>query len=109
MAHEDIELAGMGTTIVALHESDGYACIAHAGDSRVYRLRGEEMIQLTLDHSWVSEQLQRNLISEEDARVHRWKNVITRALGNKMDVEVDVTVFTELLILVDTGLERFIK
>lgn len=90
MAQEDIELAGMGTTIVGVYGDGDHLCIAHAGDSRAYRLRNTQMEQLTIDHSWVSEQLQKNLITEEDARVHRWRNVITRALGNKMDVEVDV-------------------
>src|SRR5690606_20051558 len=90
MAQEDMELAGMGTTIVCVNVDGDHLCIAHAGDSRAYRLRSTQMEQLTLDHSWVSEQLQKKLISEEDARVHRWRNVITRALGNKMDVEVDV-------------------
>lgn len=90
MAQEDSDLAGMGTTIVGVYGDDDHICIAHAGDSRTYRLRNTQLEQLTLDHSWVSEQLQKNLITEEDARVHRWRNVITRALGNKMDVEVDV-------------------
>lgn len=86
------DYAGMGTTIVAaLFETcHGGVTLAHVGDSRCYRLRGEEFAQLTLDHSWVSEQVQKKILTEEEARNHRWKNVITRALGNKLDVEIDI-------------------
>jgi protein phosphatase len=45
---------------------------------------------LTTDHSWVNEQLLRNLITEEEARTHRWRNVITRAIGNRLDLQVDM-------------------
>lgn len=89
---EHQEYSGMGTTLVAmLVDLDArQLVIAHVGDSRCYVLRGGSMEQLTLDHSWVSEQLQKKIITPEEAKNHRWKNVITRALGNKLDVEVDV-------------------
>ncbi|MDX1972644.1 MAG: Stp1/IreP family PP2C-type Ser/Thr phosphatase [Candidatus Sumerlaeia bacterium] len=89
---EHQEYSGMGTTMVAMLISADHqqASIAHVGDSRCYLFRGGKLTQLTLDHSWVSEQLQKNIITEEEAKNHRWKNVITRALGNKLDVEVDV-------------------
>ncbi len=89
---EHQEYAGMGTTLVALLRSPGenVISVAHVGDSRCYCLRDGKMTQLTMDHSWVSEQLQKNIITPEEAKNHRWKNVITRALGNKLDVEVDV-------------------
>lgn len=92
LALEHQEYSGMGTTLVAiLLTPDGQTVsVAHVGDSRCYRLREGKLDQLTLDHSWVSEQLQKNIITEEEAKNHRWKNVITRALGNKLDVEVDV-------------------
>ena len=89
---EHQEYQGMGTTLVAMQfdpETDRIA-IAHVGDSRCYRLRGGALSQLTLDHSWVSEQLQKRIITPEEAKNHRWRNVITRALGNKLEVEVDV-------------------
>jgi len=91
---EHQEYSGMGTTLVALlvNESAGQITIAHVGDSRCYRLFAGNLEQLTLDHSWVSEQLQKNIITAEEAKNHRWKNVITRALGNKLDVEIDVQV-----------------
>ncbi len=89
-AREEEEYAGMGTTIVGLHIQDSTAVIANVGDSRCYHLRGFEFIQLSTDHTWVNEQLKRNIISAEEARSHRWRNVITRALGTKRYVDVDI-------------------
>lgn len=85
------ELGGMGTTIAALRITGNEAVIAHVGDSRVYRFRNGTLTPLTSDHSWVNEQVQKKLISIEDARNHRYRNVITRALGNRFDVEIDVS------------------
>ncbi len=89
---EHQEYSGMGTTLVSmLIDSESQSLvIGHVGDSRCYRLRRGELKQITLDHSWVSEQLQKNIITAEEAKNHRWKNVITRALGNKLEVDVDV-------------------
>lgn len=86
------EYTGMGTTIVsALFDlQDQTVSLAHVGDSRCYRLRNGAYEQVTLDHSWVSEQVQKKILTPEEARTHRWKNVITRALGNKLDVEIDI-------------------
>jgi protein phosphatase len=90
MQQERPELNGMGTTIATLRLADNEATLAHVGDSRVYRMRGEDLALLTSDHSWVNEQLQKNIITAEEARNHRYKNVITRALGNRIDLEIDV-------------------
>ncbi|MGI8908550.1 MAG: Stp1/IreP family PP2C-type Ser/Thr phosphatase [Candidatus Sumerlaeaceae bacterium] len=90
MQQERPELNGMGTTIATLRIAEGEATLAHVGDSRVYRMRGDDLTQLTSDHSWVNEQLQKNIITAEEARNHRYKNVITRALGNRTDLEIDV-------------------
>jgi protein phosphatase len=89
---EHQEYAGMGTTLVSmlLDPDRRHAVVAHVGDSRCYLLRSGQLSQVTMDHSWVSEQLAKNIITAEEAKNHRWKNVITRALGNKLDVEVDV-------------------
>ncbi|MCX7017366.1 MAG: Stp1/IreP family PP2C-type Ser/Thr phosphatase [Candidatus Sumerlaeota bacterium] len=88
-ASENRAYGGMGTTIVGLLFYDGRAAAAHVGDSRLYRLRGGRLEQLTCDHSWVNEQLQGKFITEEEARSHRWRNVITRALGNRPTLEID--------------------
>ncbi len=90
LANENQAYSGMGTTVVGLLLNETKAIVAHVGDSRLYRLRGEELTQITADHSWVNEQLRRNIISAEEAKSHRWRNVITRALGNKMDIEVEL-------------------
>lgn len=84
------ELSGMGTTIAAIKIDDNHVTIAHVGDSRIYRFREGKLELLTSDHSWVNEQLQKNIITAEEARNHRYKNVITRALGNRLDLEIDV-------------------
>lgn len=82
---------GMGTTMVAVYAPFNRLHIAHVGDSRVYRLRMGRLEQLTSDHSWVNEQLKRNVITEEEARSHRWRNIITRALGSqRANLEVDL-------------------
>jgi protein phosphatase len=91
MSQQNNALSGMGTTIVGLLHTQGKAHVVNVGDSRAYRIRNDLILQLTTDHSWVGEQLQRNLISEDEARLHRWRNIITRALGNREDVEIDVS------------------
>lgn len=94
MQQERPELNGMGTTIATLRIDEEEATLAHVGDSRVYRMRGDDLSLLTSDHSWVNEQLQKNIITAEEARNHRYKNVITRALGNRVDLEIDVRMET---------------
>jgi protein phosphatase len=64
--------------------------IGNVGDSRAYLFRQSGYRQITEDHSWVNDQLRQNLITAEDARVHPWRNVITRALGSREFVEVDI-------------------
>lgn len=86
----DQELRGMGTTVVALLASENRVCLANVGDSRGYLLRDGQLRQVTLDHSLVSEQMRAGLITEKDARTHRYKNIITRSVGYQEDVEIDV-------------------
>jgi PPM family protein phosphatase len=89
LASENATYEGMGTTLSGAILNGSRVFVVHVGDSRVYLLRAGELRQLTTDHSWVNEQLQRNIITPEEARTHRWRNVITRALGHKVDLEVD--------------------
>lgn len=91
-AQREPTLSGMGTTAVALWYADGQLHLAHVGDSRAYRVRGGEIHQITADHSLVAEQVRAGLITAEDARNHRLRNIITRAVGNMEDVEVDTSV-----------------
>jgi protein phosphatase len=90
MAGENADFSGMGTTLVTVYMPASILHVAHVGDSRVYRLRQDRLESITSDHSWVNEQLQRKIITEDEARNHRWRNVITRALGNRLDLEVDI-------------------
>lgn len=80
----------MGTTVVALALEDGRIHFAHVGDSRLYRLRGGELIRLTHDHSLVQELVDEGMLDAEQARHSPQKNIITRALGLEAGVEVDV-------------------
>lgn len=87
---QDGSLHGMGTTVAALLVCGSSAVVAHVGDSRVYRLRNGELELLTEDHTWVNEQVSAGFLSEDQARVHPLKNVVTRALGGDGQLEVDV-------------------
>ncbi len=81
---------GMATTVVAVLVQDDVAEIAHVGDSRLYLVREGKIARLTSDHSWVNEQVQSGVIDSEQARNHPLRNVVTRALGGRPDLEVDV-------------------
>jgi protein phosphatase len=89
MADLDPSQRGMSTTISALLVAGSYAVTAQVGDSRIYRVRGGVGVQLTEDHTLVNYKLKQGLISSEEARTMKGKNVITRAVGHKDYVEVD--------------------
>ena len=85
----DIQLEGMGTTVVAATIVDNMLYVANVGDSRLYYVEDGNLIQLTQDHSLVEEMVKRGEITESDARMHPNKNIITRALGSSDKVMVD--------------------
>jgi serine/threonine protein phosphatase PrpC len=87
---ESAEYEGMATTVAAVLIDGDTAHLAHVGDSRIYVWSGGEFSQLTNDHSWVNEQIQSGVISAEQARSHPLRNVVTRALGGRSDLLVDV-------------------
>jgi protein phosphatase len=87
-------LRGMGTTMAAVLFDGGYMSVAHVGDSRVYLIRDGSITRLTEDHSLVSEQVSEGLISREEAERSETRNILTRALGQDPDVEVDFREFT---------------
>jgi PPM family protein phosphatase len=87
---EDHSLRGMGTTLVAAVIADHHAVIGHVGDSRAYALRDSTLMLLTEDHSWVHEQVAAGHLSEDQARDHPFKSVVTRALGGDSSVEVEL-------------------
>jgi len=81
---------GMGTTIVVSLFYDNKLAIGHIGDSRVYRFRNNKMKQITKDHSFVQELIDKGLFSKDEARASNKKNVVTRALGVAPAVEAEV-------------------
>lgn len=87
----DEKFYGMGTTVVALVLLENTAFAAHVGDSRLYRLRGNEMQLLTLDHSQVMEMVKQGILSFEEAHTHEDKNIILRAVGTQPKVEAEVS------------------
>jgi len=90
-ALENAEREGMGTTVAAALVEGNRIHIAHVGDSRVYRLDASGLVRLTHDHSLVEEQLRAGIIDEEAAKTHPMRNIITRALGVRDEVQVDVS------------------
>ena len=86
-AEADARLSGMGTTLVAALYQPDYGLVANVGDSRAYLFRSGKIFQVTRDHSWVTEQLNNGILTEEEAAHHPFRNVITRALGNEAQVE----------------------
>lgn len=112
-AAENMLRSGMGTTCVATVLRGNVAYIANVGDSRAYLVRKARMRQVSQDHSWVAEQVRAGLLTEEQARTHAQRNVITRSLGTQTDVEIDI--FREVLeegdtlVLCSDGLSGFIS
>lgn len=104
---------GMGTTIVALLLQDSFVTVAHAGDSRIYRLRDGVLEQLTQDHSLVMEQVRRGLITLEQAEKSEMQNIIIRALGSEEGVEPDVQDLiafrNDVYMLATDGLTKLVK
>lgn len=88
-ANADASKAGMGTTIVAAVVVGDKLYTANVGDSRLYVINQERITQITRDHSLVEEMVRLGEMDKEDAKVHPDKNIITRAIGAKADVEVD--------------------
>lgn len=86
----DGALKGMATTAAAVLIGPDRPTIAHVGDSRIYRGRRGQWEQLTVDHSWVSEQLRAGVMSESEASRHPWRHIVTRALSGGEDPAIDV-------------------
>ena len=106
---------GMGATIVAalIDSDEGQLTVAHVGDSRAYLYRNNASELITSDHSWVHEQVMAGLLSEEAARNHPLKNVVTRALGGAQEPAVDIAErkleVDDLLLLCSDGLNTMLS
>ena len=96
-AQSQAQYAGMGTTIVAGLFDDNRVVVGHVGDSRMYRLRGETLETITRDHSLLQEQIDGGMISVEDARVSKNKNLVTRAVGIDAEVMPEIHVHDALV------------
>lgn len=81
------ELKGMGTTLCLLHLHPEGAILAHAGDSRIYRLRDKKLQLMTEDHSLLSELSSRGKLTQEEASTFHYKNIITKAVGTEPQLE----------------------
>ena len=90
-AQEDAGLRGMGTTAVCALSEESHLDLAHIGDSRIYLMRDGALRLMTQDHSWISEQVQKGILSEDQARNHPYRNVVTKALGAGPDIEPDLS------------------
>lgn len=112
-AVEEPEYKGMGTTSVAVLVDGGNAFIAHVGDSRGYIVRDGRIEQLTEDHSLVNQRIKAGLLTPEEARNHKLKNIITRSLGYMEDVEIDIQVCAvrrgDRFILCSDGLSNLVE
>jgi protein phosphatase len=84
------ESRGMGTTMTAVFLDGKTGIVGHVGDSRAYLIRNGKIEQLTRDHSWVAEKVRQGLLTEQEAREHKWRNVITNALGSYPQLRLDL-------------------
>lgn len=91
-AEANVDCRGMGTTIVVAVFDEDRLAVAHVGDSRAYRLRGEELAQITKDHSLVQEQIDAGLVDPASAAYALHRNLVTRAVGVDPEMEVELHV-----------------
>lgn len=110
---ESIELSGMGTTVVLLIVSSGEIHVAHIGDSRAYKKTMDGIQKLTMDHSYVQNLINIGQITEEEAKIHPKRNIITRALGVRDEVVADYDCFNfdsnEVILACTDGLSNYIS
>ena len=112
-AKDRLEYVGMGTTVVSVLAMNDHVALAHVGDSRIYRIRGGEIVQLSRDHSLVQQQVDHGILSAEEAQGSQYKHLITRALGLKESVEVDLAEHlvqvADFLLLCSDGLSDLLE
>ena len=112
MSKQDDSLIGMGTTFVAVIVASNMLYISHVGDSRAYMYNGNAIVQLTKDHSVVQAMVENGDITQEEAKNHPQKNVITRALGVEENVSFDYLEQPlnkdDVLVLCTDGLTNFV-
>ncbi len=111
-AQSQPQYAGMGTTLVTAVFHNNLITVAHVGDSRLYRLRGERFEQVTRDHSFLQEQIDSGLITKEQARNAQGKNLVLRAMGIDPQVEAEIhdyeTAVGDVYLLCSDGLSDMV-
>ena len=111
-AQRDVKLEGMGTTLVAATVIDNTLHFANIGDSRLY-LISDNIRQLSKDHSLVEEMVRLGGIKAEEAKNHPDKNIITRAIGVKEDVEADIYEYRlkkgDVILMCTDGLSNMVE
>lgn len=109
-SHSKPGQSGMGTTVVCALLNGPMLSVAHAGDSRMYLVRGESLHALTTDHSLVAEQVRQGILTEEQAEKSAQKNIVTRALGVEDTLQVDLDeielVKGDVILLCSDGLTK---
>jgi serine/threonine protein phosphatase PrpC len=114
-AAEDVDKEGMGTTIVAaVLTAAGQAVVANVGDSRAYVFADGQAKLLTVDHTWVNQQVRAGQMTEHEARISPFRNLLTRSLGSAPRVEIDLFKGLQLeagdaLILVSDGVTGYLE
>lgn len=107
------ELSGMGTTLTMIWEDKDRILLGHVGDSRAYLLREKTLRQVSQDHSMVAEMVRDGLITQEEARRHPYRNIITRALGTDEWVDVDVAEIEkcegDIYLICSDGLSEYVQ
>lgn len=113
MADTKPELRGMGTTVVCAVVKNSCAYIAHAGDSRAYIFNKDNLSQVTTDHSFVQDLVNKGKITAEEAQNHPNKNLITRAIGVDKSIEIDFDEVEmdddDVLIICTDGLSNYVS
>ena len=113
ISQDQPQCAGMGTTLVASIFTNNKLVVGHIGDSRMYRLRGEIITQLTEDHSVIQEQINAGLLTREQALLSNHKNLVTRALGVDPEVELELQEFeveiSDIYLLCSDGLTDLVN
>lgn len=102
------ERSDMGTTAVAVLLRNNEPWCAHIGDSRLYRLRGAKLHQITEDHTWVARAMRLGDITPDQARIHPWRHILSKCLGREDLRQIDVQPFdlqpNDRLLLCSDGL-----
>lgn len=112
IAAKDLAKRGMGTTVVAATCLGKYLQVANVGDSRLYVVN-DTIKQITTDHSYVEEMIRRGNLQRENARSNPNKNIITRAVGAKNEIQADIYVVelkpSDLLLMCSDGLSNMLE